>query len=216
MHPPPLSSVPALTTRHRPGRPEPTTESWARTLALANLWELARARADSIAELDARVPAPAARVALARQLDIPGWQVPALDALVRRRAPLGAEDVAQLGVGTVLRVGALRETYGAAVTEAAQAHHEARVREARALRRELKLMRAAYDGETLALADRIVGAPPTLEAKRKRAEREFVQPAERMAATIDTMLKQAADALAKIPKLTPEIIRETFELDEDA
>jgi hypothetical protein len=37
-----------------------------------------------------------------------------------------------------------------------------------------------------------------------------------MAATIDAMQKQATDALAKIPRLTPEIIRATFELDEDA
>jgi predicted RNA methylase len=116
----------------------------------------------------------------------------------------------------VLRVGALREVYGVAITEAAQAHHEARVREARALRRELKLMRAAYEVETPALVDRLVGATPTHGAKRKRSDCEFVQLVDKAAATVDAMQKQAADALAKIPRLTPEIIRATFELDEDA
>jgi hypothetical protein len=99
--------------------------AWTSTLRLANLWELARTRADAIAHLDRLITGPAARIRLAREMAISSWQVPALEALVLQEAALTAAPAEQLGLDTILKLAALRETYGSARMSSHRAHLKA-------------------------------------------------------------------------------------------
>jgi hypothetical protein len=111
----------------RPGRPEPDVDAWISTLKLSHLWDMARAAEDAIKHLDALVTAPVARVKLAREIAIPGWQAPAFEALVLQGPPMGAAEVDVLGLDTVLKLAALREQYGTARRDLLAAELDKRV-----------------------------------------------------------------------------------------
>jgi hypothetical protein len=108
--------------------PEPTPENWIGVLKLSSQWDLVCARKAAISHLDKVLRAPAKRVHLARQFSTPGWQVPALQALILREDAMDIPKVELLGIETVLRIASLREKYGGSMTSYCKERCEAELK----------------------------------------------------------------------------------------
>lgn len=92
--------------------PAPSAEYWAGVLRLSKLWEIPRAASDASNALESLVTSPARRIQLAREFNIPGWQISAFEDLIKSDSQLTMEDAQMLGIESVLRVTHLRERYG--------------------------------------------------------------------------------------------------------
>jgi len=87
-----------------------TLEDWTSVLRLASLWEFPRVREHAIKKLSKLDMSPTHKISIARQFHVPGWELPALNQLVQRPEPMNMDDVQSLGIDTVLKLSALRES----------------------------------------------------------------------------------------------------------
>jgi hypothetical protein len=89
-----------------------TTEELTSALRLATLWEMQIVRERTVKALTSKLENdPARQVALAYEFQIDEWLIPALNALARRKEPMGEDNVAVMGIECVLKVARIRERH---------------------------------------------------------------------------------------------------------
>jgi hypothetical protein len=93
-----------------------TVDEWLSVLRLSTMWAFKELRATAKTRLE-EFPLrfePVHKIIVAKELDMPSWLFPAIQALARRDAPLTLEETERLlpaaGLDFVLKIAALRES----------------------------------------------------------------------------------------------------------
>jgi hypothetical protein len=159
-----------------PGRPEMTEQTWTSILRLSTLWNFARSREDAIRAIRTLALPPASRARLARDFNVPGWQIPALRELAIQTSPLTMRDVEVLGVETVLRLAGLREQFGAVATAAVMERRKAELDMCHVHSAHLAELRSAHDLEVSALKMEAEDAERHADSAAKRASTSYMIP----------------------------------------
>ncbi|KAH7928711.1 hypothetical protein BV22DRAFT_1044493 [Leucogyrophana mollusca] len=100
----------ALFPDHRRSQKMPKTFSeWRSVLKLSAMWEFESAKKLAVDHMSPMAIDPVDKICLARDYDVQQWLVPALNALVKRKEPIGMKDAERLGMELALKVAAIRE-----------------------------------------------------------------------------------------------------------
>jgi hypothetical protein len=209
-------------------------EEWIGILRLATQWEFQRARHESIENLNALIVSPARRIQLAREFDIPGWQISALQALVLQKDVMSAQEVNLLGVETVLNISALREEYGVLVNRLRTDRYAAQLRIVKSSKKQLSALGAAKEEESDWLVKRydailqLAIQEPMSDEQRKRWKasisklktaigelKGFIDVYNHFGTDLCNVQDEVREAQEKIPSLSSEILRERFGLKGD-
>ncbi|EIW74321.1 hypothetical protein CONPUDRAFT_33640, partial [Coniophora puteana RWD-64-598 SS2] len=87
-----------------------TQEEWVAVLKLTHRWEMAELHRVAMESLSAMPMDPVEKAGLAQDLDIQEWKLPAYQEIARRSEPLTMSDVDRLGLDTILKLAAVRES----------------------------------------------------------------------------------------------------------
>ena len=127
---------------------ELTVDEWIFVLKLTTMWSFAKLRRVAIDSLTPllQLEDPVRWISLARKYDVHEWLFPSLHALARRTKAQQLDEVAELGIATVVKMAEVRESYVAnvnysnnyqRVTTRSQHNFETEIR--RLFREELKV-----------------------------------------------------------------------------